>query len=170
MSSALRISLLGLASMGALLGCAPPAPTTSGVARSPQVAGAWFAERPAGLVEAAKAACSEPGEEFVQPRPGTVQCRMLLSPETTAAVILHYDGDIEALPQLVVSLTTTQAQSGYLVTGCAFLKVPRKDGTISRIVQNDREVATKLGGMLAAVGGKPLRNAPPEAVERCFAL
>lgn len=171
MLSALRISLLGLTLLGAVSGCVAPAPTTSGVTPAPQVTTAWFAAPPAGLIEAARSACAGPGEEFVQPRPGVVQCRLFMEPRTTAAVILKYDGDIKALPQLVISMHMMKAPGGgHLVTGCAFLKVPHPGGRVSRIVQNDRAVATKLGKMLGAVGGQPVRDAPPEAAKRCFAL
>ncbi len=170
MLSSLRIPVLLATLVGGISGCTVPAPPTSGVSRAPQVTSALFAEPPERLIAAARQACSAPGEEFVLPRPGVAQCRVLLDPPTTAAVILNFDGDINELPQLVISLSTAPAPGGHLVTGCAFLKVPRKDGRISRIVQNDRAVAAKLRQMFDAMGGKPVREVPPEAAERCFAL
>ena len=170
MASDLRISVPALGLITLLAGCEAPVPRTPGKAPDPQVTTAYFTENPANLIAAARKACKRPGEEFVQPRAGVVQCRVLLNPPTTAAVILNYDGDINALPQLVISLTTSKAGKGHLVTGCAFLKVPRKDGRISRIVQNDRAVDAKLRQMLRAVGGKPVRAVTREAAERCFAL
>ena len=56
------------------------------------------------------------------------------------------------------------------MSGCAFLKVPRKDGKIARVVQADRRVEAKLRQMLDAVGGKPVRGVPKGVAERCFSL
>ena len=134
------------------------------------VTAAFFAEDPALLADAARAACNRPGETFHQPQKGVSQCRLLMDPETTAAVILNFDGAIDDLPQLVVSMVQSKAADGYLVTGCAFLKVPRKDGRISRVVQRDRAIDFRLREMLDSVGGRPVRDVPAEIAERCFSL
>lgn len=161
---------LGVGLILCLAGCTTTTPAQQSAQPAPKVTAAFFADDPAALVAAAKAACGAPGEEFVRPRAGVTQCRLLLDPPTTAAVILGYDGNINALPQLVISLTTARAGKGYLVTGCAFLKVPRKDGRVSRIVQNDSKVAAQLRELLDAVGGKPVRDVPDGAAERCYSL
>lgn len=170
MALPLRFCVIGLGLIGFLAGCDATAPLESEAAPDPQVTAAYFAQDPADLIAAARKACDNPGEEFVQPGPGVAQCRFLLDPPTTAAVILNFDGNIKQLPQLVISLTTARAGDGHLVTGCAFLKVPRKDGRISRIVQKDRTIDAKLRQMLSALGGQPVRDVPPEAAERCFSL
>lgn len=162
--------LLGIGLILCLAGCATTRPVPEGAVSVPQVTAAYFTEDPAALVAAARGACADPGETFVQPQRGVTQCRLLLDPQTTAAAILSYDGDIKALPQLVISLSTARAGDGHLVTGCAFLKVPHKDGRVSRIVQNDRMVDAQLREMFAAIGGKPVREVPQDMAERCFTL
>lgn len=166
----LRISGLGAVVLVMLGGCDVPAPGAAGRGIESRTTSAYFSDNPAQLFEAARAACKNPGEEFVQPRRGVAQCRLLLDPETTAAVILQFDGSIRDLPQLVVSLSSARAGEGHVVTGCAFLKVPRKDGDVARVVQPDRAIEAKLREMLNAVGGKPVRDVPDEVAERCLSL
>ena len=167
MTETTRISGLALAAALALAGCEAPAPATP---PQPQVTAAYFAEDPARITEAARAACDGPGERHVRPRPGVNQCRLLMDPALTAAVILSYDGAVEPLPELVISLSTARAGEGWLVTGCTFIAMAHKDGSTLRIVQNDRRIEARLAELLAAVGGKPVREVPPEAAERCFSL
>ncbi|MDQ2088833.1 hypothetical protein [Marimonas arenosa] len=173
--SDLRISSLFRAAVitlsGFLAACdAPHKATPAEPDSSPVVTSAYFAEDPAILIDAARSACRNPGETFVQPRPGVTQCRLLLNPEATAAVILQFDGAIRDLPQLVVSMASARAGDGFVVTGCAFLRVPRKDGSVARIAPVDRAVETKLNDMLRAVGGKPVREVPADVTDRCFSL
>ncbi|UYV39451.1 hypothetical protein N4R57_10870 [Rhodobacteraceae bacterium D3-12] len=163
-------SVLGVGLILCLSGCATTTPTPKETGSGARVTAAYFTDDPAALIAAAKGACADPGETFVQPRDGVTQCRLLLDPQTTAAAILSYDGDIKALPQLVISLSTSPAGDGHLVAGCAFLKVPHKDGRVSRIVQNDRTVHGQLREMFDAIGGKPVREVPQEIAKRCYAL
>ncbi len=148
-----------------LAGCDAPAPSGPAV---PQVESAYFAERPDALIKAAQLACSGPGETVHAPRPGVVQCHMLLEPQSTAAAILAYDGTVDDLPRLVVSLASARAGDGYVVTGCAFLKVPQKAGGVKRVVHNDPRIATRLRRMLEYLGGQPLREVPEGAREACL--
>ena len=165
-TGATLVTVLGLV----LSGCESVAPTLVDGKPGMPVTAAYFAQDPSALMSAAQAACRNPGEEFVRPQPGVAQCRLLLDPETTAAVILQFDGAIHDLPQLVVSLSSARAGKGYVVSGCAFLKVPRKNGNVVRVVQSDRAIDAKLREMLTAVGGKPLRDVPRDVAERCFSL
>lgn len=153
-----------------LSGCMTTTPAINSAKAIPQATAAFFSENPKALLAAAREACKGPGEKFVRSRTGSTQCHMHLDPTTTAAVILGYDGDINALPKLVVSLSTMKLRDGYLVTGCAFLKVPRKNGQVGRIVQNDRGVDAKLRELLTVVGGTPVRDVPKTAVDRCLAI
>lgn len=121
------------------------------------------------MLQAAQAACAGPGETFARPRSGHLQCRILLEPETTAALILEFDGSVERLPELVLSLSVTRAGEGYLVTGCSYLSVPRKDGSIVRVVPADPTFATDYENLLMAAGGKSVRDVPQAAAEHCFA-
>lgn len=152
------------ASAGLLAACEQPV-TDPG---APSVASARFDQAPPILDEATQMACDDPGSELVRPRPGVIQCRLLLSPEATAAAILTYDGSIEDLPRLVISLSTQKARTGDVVTGCAFLMIPLKDGSVRRVVHNDRALDARLRRMLAAVGGQPLQTPPEGAAERCL--
>ncbi|MDU8929819.1 hypothetical protein RXV86_20730 [Alisedimentitalea sp. MJ-SS2] len=135
-----------------------------------QVTSAFFSEDPERLINAARRACSSPNEEFIRPRAGVAQCRLLMDPEATAAVILQFDGVIEDLPQLVISLSSARAGDGHVVSGCAFVKVPQRNGQVLRVVQEDRKIQLKLSQMLDAVGGKPVRDVPEEFAERCYSL
>ena len=169
-----RISGKALVAVIGLAGCTAPAPPNSEHGKPPgadsAVAAAYFAEDPAALHAAAEAACDAPAETFVRPGPGVVQCRMLMPPDLTAAVILSYDGVVEPLPQLVISLAKARAGDGHVVAGCTFVRLQRADGRMARILQNDPRIQARIHALLKKMGGKPLRNVPAEAVARCLSL
>lgn len=163
-----RISPVLAALALALSGCDAPAPD-AGSPPAPQVTSAFFSEPPDRIFAAAREACNRPGARFVQPAKGVVQCQMLIHPESTAAAILSYDGMLDDLPRLSMSLAAARAGEGWVVTGCAFLRIPQKDGRLARVVQNDRRIDARLAQLLAAAGGQPVAEVTPAQAERCFA-
>lgn len=135
-----------------------------------QTRSARFEARPEMMFAAARSACSGPGERFVSPAPGIAQCHILMEPQTTAGVLLNFDGTMEDLPRLVISLSETKAAEGWVVTSCAFLRVPTKDGHLRRVVQSDPRIRAKLAELLGRMGGTPVETVAPEVAERCYRL
>ena len=160
-----RFSRTAAAVAGIALAACSDAPTTGDL---PQVTSAHFVQAPAGLGEAMQVACADPGDEIHSPVPSVIQCRMLLEPAATANAILAYDGIIETLPRLVISLARTGASDGEVVTSCAFLMVPQRDGRVQRVLHDDRRIEQKLRGMLARLGGTPMTTPPGDAVDACL--
>ncbi|MDQ2092723.1 hypothetical protein [Rhodalgimonas zhirmunskyi] len=158
-----------LALLGVLGACETTTITQKNKGRpADETRSALFDSRPAMMFSAAQAACSGPGERFVRPAPGVAQCQLLMDPQTTAAIILGFDGAVEDLPRLVISLSETQLGDGWIVTGCAFLKIPMKDGRIRRVIQSDPRVRAKITEMLTRMGGTPTDAVPADVAERCF--
>lgn len=170
MKSKLRISVLFSVAVAALSGCETPPGPVAISDKAPQAISAFYSDTPALLFASARNACTGPNEEYIRPAKGVAQCRLLLDPQSTAALILAFDGMIEDLPRLVISLSTAKAPNGHVVSGCAFVMVPQRDGTPLRVAQHDRKIETTLRELLAAVGGQPVRDVPAEVAERCFSI
>lgn len=143
-----------------------PAPKDGGT----PVTAAFFSQPPTALFQAARSACTGPNESFHTPRKGVSQCRILLDPETTATMILGFDGTVNDLPRLVISMASLKAESGHVVAGCAYLLIPQKNGHIRRLVHNDRVVDAKLRELMRRADGQPLAQAPVPAVDACLSV
>ena len=64
----------------------------------PATGRARFSEFPEPLYAAFRAACEGPAQSYVRPDRNFAECRELLPPDTTAAIILSYDGMLDDLP------------------------------------------------------------------------
>ncbi len=116
---------------------------------------AFFSEYPDTLMAAVESACVLPTQSFSRPEPGVVECRKLLSPDATAAVILSYDGTPEALPELVIRFRASPEEAGYLVENDVFLNVPQKTG-LARVVRTpDARLSRTLRSLYVRSGGRP---------------
>ncbi len=116
---------------------------------------AFFSEYPDMLIAAFESACASPTQSFSRPEPGMVECRKLLSPEATAAIILNFDGTPEALPELVIRFRTSPEAPGYLVENDVFLHVPQKSGPARVLRKPDAQLSRTLQSLYLRSGGVP---------------
>lgn len=118
---------------------------------------ARFSDFPEPLYAAFQSACTGPAQSFDRPEKGFAECRELLPPDTTAAVILSYDGTIEDLPELVIRFKTSEPLDGigYLVENDVFLNVPRKDASALEIRLPDKRLTRTIDALYRKAGGTP---------------
>ena len=117
---------------------------------------AAFQEFPENLFAAFEAACADPGQEFTRVEQGTFECRQLLPPETTAYLILNFDGYPQKLPKSVIQLSSTQTTQGYRVDADMFLLVPQKSGRTLKIAVKSPTLDRKLARLYRVAGGTAL--------------
>ncbi|MEX0281511.1 MAG: hypothetical protein AB3N13_10040 [Arenibacterium sp.] len=117
-------------------------------------ASAEFESFPTRLFRKAEQACSKPSETFVRLSKEVVECRLLLPPETTAAVILAYDGVVEELPQAVVRFAARTNDTGYVVDILPYLRVPRRGDLPLRIAASDPALLQQMQTLLVLSGGQ----------------
>jgi hypothetical protein len=79
---------------------------------SESAAQAYFADYPARLFMTAEALCDGPGQNVVKPDRNQLRCESLSDPESTAAMILQFDGTVEDLPKLVIAFSERPAGEG----------------------------------------------------------
>lgn len=116
---------------------------------------ARFADYPDLLFSALESVCSEPSDTFSRPVRDTVECRSYLAPDATAAIIVRYDGRLDALPQLVMQFRARADAPGYLVDYDTYLSVPQKTGAPLRVVQQSPTIAQRLEQVMRRAGGVP---------------
>lgn len=143
----------------AVAGCAPiptssPAPVAGVVSGSAQQA--YFTGRPERLFTVAEVLCDGPGQSVVKPSANEVRCESLPDPESAAALILQYNGTVEALPKLVIAFTGGDTPQGYLVTVDNYINVPQRDGQTQQVRFADPEVSDSFTELLTSAGGRPL--------------
>ncbi|QBF32116.1 hypothetical protein [Thalassococcus sp. S3] len=140
---------------GALTACAPQdlvsGTTESGSAR--------FSDYPDTLFAAFQAACSGPAHAFSRPARDAVECRELMPPDVTAALIVTYDGTPEDLPRLVIRFDAKRDAPGYLVRNDIFFNVPQREGGALQIRQPDPQLTQRLNRLYRRAGGVPERPA-----------
>jgi len=142
-----------------LAGCAPapissPVPTAGAAADGAQQA--YFTGRPEQLFTVAEVLCDGPGQSVVKPNANEVRCESLPDPESAAALILQYDGSVEALPKLVIAFLGRDTAEGYLVTVDNYINVPHRNGGAQQVRFVDTEVSESLAELLVSAGGRPL--------------
>ena len=118
---------------------------------------ARFPEFPEPLYAAFRAACEGPAQSYNRPERGFAECRELLPPDTTAAVILSYDGSLEDLPELGIRFTTTETADtpGYLVQNDIFLNVPRRNAGELQVRLPDERLSRTISALYRKAGGVP---------------
>ncbi len=92
----------------------------------------------------------------MQPNANEVRCESLPDPESAAALILQFDGTVEALPKLVIAFLGRNTTQGYLVTADNYIRVPQRAGGAQQVRFIDGSVSTGLADLLSAAGGRPL--------------
>ncbi len=143
----------------AVAACAPPqdlVPVVSGAGPAEGAAQAYFKAYPGHFFEAAAAVCTQPGQELVRPDAHEVRCESFPTPEVAAALILQFDGTVEALPQFVIAFRGANDSAGYLVTADSYIRVPQKSGTAQQLRFPDDEMTENFKTLLEQAGGRPL--------------
>lgn len=151
---------LAILSFGLVLsGCAEmpvsTAPVPAGLAPD-GAQQAYFTDYPDNLFFAAAAVCDGPGQSVVRPSDNEVRCESLPDPESAAAIILQFDGTVEALPKFVISFSGQDTSDGYLVTADNYIRVPQRTGGAQQIRFPDLSVESEMSALLSAAGGRPL--------------
>lgn len=123
----------------------------------PATGRARFSEFPEPLYAAFRAACEGPAQSYVRPDRNFAECRELLPPDTTAAIILSYDGMLDDLPELVIRFTTSEPLDGigYLVQNDIFLNVPRRNQQELQIRLPDERLGQTINALYRKAGGTP---------------
>lgn len=116
---------------------------------------AQFPQYPKALFDTFETGCDGPGETFKRIGKREFECSELLPPETTAFLILNYDGSPQELPQSVMRLTSTKNESGYRVDARLFFKVPQRTGTIVEVPVESKTLDQALGALYQRMGGSP---------------
>ncbi len=143
------MKLLHLAPIGALMAActAQELPTAS---RSAQ-----FSAYPDRLFETFQTSCAGPGETFLKIDANSFECREFLPPDTTAFLILSYDGSPEDLPQSIMRMTSTKTSGGYRVDARLFFQVPQKSGATVEVPVESKTLDKALSALYQAMGGSP---------------
>ncbi|MAC81342.1 MAG: hypothetical protein CML66_25155 [Rhodobacteraceae bacterium] len=118
---------------------------------------ARFPDFPEPLYAAFQSACEGPAQSYNRPEKGVAECRELLPPETTAAIIVSYDGTLDKLPELVIRFTTTQPPdgAGYLVQNDIYLNVPRRNAGELQGRLPDPRLSQTIDALYRKAGGTP---------------
>ena len=117
---------------------------------------AYFPAFPTVLFAAASGTCDGPGQTLVRPSRDQVRCESLPDPESAAAIILQFNGTVENLPKLVISISGRNTAEGYLVTAEHYINVPQRDGGTQQVRFPDLSVERDVRGLLTAAGGRPI--------------
>jgi len=149
----------GIGITAVLAGCAEipvsTAPTAAGAAQD-GAQQAYFTDYPDKLFFAAAAVCNGPGQSVVQPNANEVRCESLPDPESAAAIILQFNGTVEALPKFVISFLGQDTSQGYLVTADNYIRVPQRSGGAQQVRFPSLSVESEMSALLSAAGGRPL--------------
>lgn len=130
------------------------------VACTPQVAptptkSAQFDTFPERLFETFETECDGLAEQFEKIGNQVFECRELLPPETTAFLILNYDGYPQDLPKSVMRMTSTKNASGYRVDAELYFNVPQKQGPAVKVPVESKALDTAIGALFQRMGGTP---------------
>ena len=104
----------------------------------------------------AEALCDGPRQNVVKPDRNQLRCESLSDPESTAAMILQFDGTVEDLPKLVIAFSERPTDEGYLMTIDNYIRVPGRDGGAQQVRFVDPRVTDNLAEFLKTAGGRPL--------------
>ncbi|WP_368039988.1 hypothetical protein [Ruegeria atlantica] len=135
-----------LPAMALIVACAPqdmPPPTRS----------AQFETYPERLFDTFETQCAGPGEKFEKVGNRVFECQEFLPPDTTAFLILNYDGYPQDLPKSVMRMTSTKNTTGYRVDAELFFNVPQKQGPAVKVPVESKALDQALGALFQKMGG-----------------
>ncbi|WP_170335715.1 hypothetical protein [Ruegeria arenilitoris] len=116
---------------------------------------AQFERYPDRLFSTFETQCTGPGEQFEKVGNRVFECTELLPPDTTAFLILNYDGYPQDLPKSVMRMTSTKNTSGYRVDAELFFNVPQKAGPAVKVPVESKALDQALGELFQKMGGSP---------------
>ena len=152
--------LARLAFLLLVAGCGSVPLTGGPVAPSPALSGqsprALFAEYPEILFQAVEASCEGPGREVVRPSERELRCEGLPPVEAAAALILQFDGTVEALPRYVSAVALDPAEGGYVVTADTYIRVPQPSGALRIVRIPDPRLDSVIREVFERAGGRPI--------------
>jgi len=137
-----------LPAMALIVACTPqdvPLPTRS----------AQFDTYPQRLFQTFETQCEGPGEKFEKIGNRVYECTEFLPPDTTAYLILNYDGYPQDLPKSVMRMTTTKNSGGYRVDAELFFSVPQKTGQTVKVPVESKTLDKALSALYQKMGGSP---------------
>ncbi|MEM9852891.1 MAG: hypothetical protein AAF841_00430 [Pseudomonadota bacterium] len=145
------VVIFALCALGA---CAPRLPASSNDAPGRQ--SAFFEAFPAPLFAAIDEGCQSDIDRLTRVSRTELVCESLPSPQAAAALILQYDGDVEALPTFVTTLYAVPLETGYEVTTEYFYLVPQKGGDVAVIRFRQPRIEQTVRRVFASAGGRSI--------------
>ncbi len=121
----------------------------------PPTRSAQFDAYPKRLFDTFEIQCDGPGEKFEKTGNRVFECTELLPPDTTAFLILNYDGYPQDLPKSVMRMTSTRNSSGYRVDAELFFNVPQKTGPAVKVPVESKTLDKALSALYQKMGGSP---------------
>ncbi len=134
--------------LGLIVACAPqdvPPPSRS----------AQFDSYPQRLFDTFEIECNGPGEEFSKTGSRVFECAELLPPETTAYLILNYDGYPQDLPKSILRMVSTKNSTGYRVDAELFFDVPQQKGASVQVPVESKALDQAISALFQSMGGSP---------------
>ncbi|MEL7098946.1 MAG: hypothetical protein AAGM84_08975 [Pseudomonadota bacterium] len=113
---------------------------------------AIFPGAPTVLRDSFRAACTDPGDQFVRVNRQIRQCRSLPTPDLAAFLLVQYDGALE-VPKLIIQTEERGTGSSVEVGFSYFAEVTQKSGGVRRIYFRDRQLDAFIDRLLVAAGG-----------------
>lgn len=145
-----------------LAGCSPvpPPPPPEPVARAdlPQQR-IFFTQRPEFVLNAMRDMCQSPDTELVRSDADGLECRFLIEPRITAALILAYDGTIDDLPRAVLQASIAPDSDGHVLTLTPYAQIPRRRDTPALLPLDSPRFLRAITRSMTRLGGQVL---PPE--------
>jgi len=113
---------------------------------------ALFPGAPTQLRSSFRAACTDPGDQYLRRSGGIRQCRSLPTPELAAFLLVQYDGALE-VPKLIIQTEERGTGAPVEVGFSYFAEVTQKSGSVQRVYFRDRELDGFIDRLLVATGG-----------------
>ncbi len=117
---------------------------------------AQFSDYPKNLFNSFETDCAGPGDDYLKTDNNSFECRETLPPDTTAFLILNYDGYPQELPKIVTRLSSRKNQLGYRVDADLFFLVPQKNGQTLKVPVESEALDRDFSRLYANYGGNPV--------------
>lgn len=117
---------------------------------------ARFSSYPTDLFKIFESSCIGPDKTVVHPGPDIIECREFLSPAATGALVLEYEGTLDALPKRVIRLQAHREEQSYVVVNDVYIVIPQMNGGRDKHVrQYNTQVHRDLNTLYRHTGGIP---------------
>ncbi|WP_188127669.1 hypothetical protein [Ruegeria intermedia] len=108
------------------------------------------------MLETFEISCDGPGEQFRKTKSTQFECLSALPPDTTAFLILSYDGSTQDLPKGIRRLSARRNTAGYRVDAELFFLIPQKEGAPVKVPIESAALDQELTTLYRYFGGMPL--------------